>query len=111
MNLFTCCCLSTHTTPYFLIFTLFACPFPFRNFLYAFSFFFGTLMTAFLWIPLNAFFPTDFFVRDVDAILMVFRFLQPANAFAPIVLMFLLIVTVFSYLFPLHAFFAMDVTL
>ena len=62
-------------------------------------------------MPLNAFFPMDFFVRNVDVILIVFKFLHPEKAFAPIVLMFLLIVMVFSFLFPLKQFFAMDVTL
>ena len=58
-------------------FTFFPIPFVFRNFLYTVSFFFGTLITAFARIPLNAFAPTFFEVSLLVRIFMVFSFLSP----------------------------------
>lgn len=39
-------------------------------------------------MPLNTFFPIDFFVSCVDVILIFFSFLQPEKAFAPTLLTF-----------------------
>ena len=60
---------------YFFILTVFFCPFPLNSFLYFASLLFGTLTTAFLWMPFKAFFPTDLSLADFTVIF--FRFLQP----------------------------------
>ena len=60
-------------------------------------------------MPLNAFFPTD--VRFFDLMVIVFKFLQPLNASAPMEVTWLLMVTVFSFLLFLNAPFAIEVTL
>ena len=52
-------------------------PFFFKNFLYSFFAFFGTLITSFFDVPLKAFFPIVFAVSFKDLIVTVPNFLQP----------------------------------
>lgn len=63
----------------FFIFIVFLIPWAlFNSFLYFESCFFGTLIFAFLWIPLNAFFPT--FFNPIALILIVFSVLHDWKA-------------------------------
>lgn len=62
---------------YFLIFTLFAAPALLMIFLYAESFFFGTLIVAFLLIFANADFPIFFVLILLLLIVIVFNLLSP----------------------------------
>ncbi len=72
---------------------------------------FGTLITNFLLVPLNAFFPMDFDVNFFDLIIMVFKFLSPLNALLPMVFREIdFIVTLFSFVHFLNALFPIDVT-
>lgn len=86
-------------------------PFAFIILLYGLTLFFGALTTAFLFIHLNAFFPVVLAVSFLVLIIIFFKFLQPLNAFLPIFFIFAPIVTFASFLFPLKALLAIDVTL
>lgn len=98
------------TSSYFFNFIGFLNPLFFPNsFLYFLYCFFGTLITAFLWIPLIAFFPT--FLSTVDLIVMDFKFLHPLKALSSIVCTFLPIVSFFSFLPLYKTFFLIDTTL
>ena len=74
-----------------------------------FCFALGIVTSAFLLIPLKAFFPTV--LRTFDLTVMVLSFLQPLNASLPIVVMFLPIVICLSFLLFLKALSAIFVTL
>lgn len=60
--------------PYFVILTVFFCPFFLKSFLYFFNFDEGTLIFAFLWIPFSALLPT--LVIFLLLIVILFSFLQ-----------------------------------
>ena len=86
---------------YVTIRTFFPCPLFFSSFLYAFSFAFGTLMTAFAWMPLKAFLPP--FFSSPDLIVILFSALQPPKALAGIPFTPFPITTLFRFLLPANA--------
>lgn len=70
----------------YLILSVFLCPFPFNNFVYAFFLAFGTLITAFSQMPFNASLPT--FLSFVVFTVIWLNLEQPANTFSPILVTF-----------------------
>ena len=92
---------------YFFILTDLLCPFFANSFLYFLSLLEGTLIVAFLCMPLNAFLPTVF--NFLLEILIVFSSLHLLNALLPIAFkQVLLIFTFLIFVHPSKALFPMD---
>lgn len=86
---------------YLIIFTVGFWPLFFNKIWYFFKLFDGTLIFAFLWIPLNAFFPTVF--KFFDLIFITFKFEHPLNAFSFMKLISIFKIRFFIKFYPYRA--------
>ena len=86
--------------PYFVILLCLDTPFDLNIFIYAFFFFTGTFIFAFLNIFEKADFPTELLFKNDVFITIFFKPRQFANDCEPIILTFLPITTVFIEVHP-----------